>query len=359
MAALVDRLADTFRGRRVLVTGDTGFKGAWLSLWLHMMGAKVFGFARPELSDQDLFARAGLRNLIDHTDGDICDAQAVEAVFAEAKPEVVLHLAAQSLVRASYHDPVETYQTNLMGSVQILEAVRRHSDSIRSFIYVTSDKCYWNNEWVYGYRETDTLGGKDPYSASKAAAEVIFTSYRHSFFDDIPTLGFASVRAGNVIGGGDFAQDRIVPDCIRALSAERAIDIRNPHATRPWQHVLDPLSGYLTLAEDFLEDPISHRGPWNFGPDNSANKPVGALVQDVVHHWGQGSFDHTPDDSNMHEAGLLLLNCDKAHAALGWRPRWAYPETIEHTVGWYRRVHGGEDPLRVTQDQIETYVNGG
>lgn len=353
---MVGLLADAFQGKRVLVTGDTGFKGAWLSLWLHMMGAQVYGFARPELSDRDLFARLGLRDLIDHTDGDICDVDALDRLFTRAQPEVVLHLAAQSLVRASYVDPVENYQTNLMGSVQILEAVRRHHESIRSFVFVTSDKCYWNNEWVYGYRETDTLGGKDPYSASKAAAELIFKSYQHSFLDSLPNLGFGSVRAGNVIGGGDYAQDRIVPDCMNALAAGKSINIRNPQATRPWQHVLDPLSGYLLLAAKYLEDPLSWRGAWNFGPTNASNKTVGELVTHIVQHWGAGDYTHTPQETAMHEAGLLLLNCDKANLHLNWAPRWHFADTIRYTVDWYRRLHDGEDALTITQDHITRYT---
>ncbi|WP_216824950.1 CDP-glucose 4,6-dehydratase [Roseovarius sp. EL26] len=348
-------MKENFKGRRVLITGDTGFKGAWLSLWLHQMGAQVYGYARPENSSEDLFYRLGLRDRIDHTDGDICDPVALEAAFDRAQPEVVFHLAAQALVRDSYVDPVENYNTNLMGSVQVLEAVRRHHETVRSFIYVTSDKCYQNNEWVHGYREEDRLGGKDPYSASKAAAELIFASYRHSFLDALPQLGCASVRAGNVIGGGDWAKDRIVPDTIRALHKQEPVLLRSAAATRPWQHVLEPLSGYLHLAARFLDDPVTHRGAWNFGPSNKSNKTVGALVDEIIRVWGRGSRSDAEVENALHEAGLLLVNCDKANLRLEWFPRWNFTQSIFETVDWYKRLLNGEDAFAVSCEQINRY----
>ncbi|MBC7952351.1 MAG: CDP-glucose 4,6-dehydratase [Rhodospirillaceae bacterium] len=343
-------------GKRVLITGDTGFKGSWLALWLTELGAEVTGFALAPEGDRPLFDLLGLRQYIRHVDGDIRDLDQLARVFDDTQPEVVLHLAAQALVRLSYAEPKRTMDTNIGGSVNLLECVRA-CPSVRSVVYITSDKCYENKEWVWGYRETDELGGRDPYSASKAAAELVFSAYCSSFFDARPELGIASARAGNVIGGGDWALDRIIPDCIRALEAGRPVPVRNPSATRPWQHVLEPLSGYLTLAARLLEQPKRFGGSWNFGPPVGSARNVGDLVKDSVGYWGEGSFEITPEANAPHEARLLQLNTDRAAIDLNWRSRWNVDQTIERTIGWYRQVvREGASPRAVCQSQIVEYM---
>ena len=336
-----------FKGRRVLVTGDTGFKGSWLSLWLHELGAEVTGFALPPEREDDHFNLLGLNRLIRHIDGDIRDLSAVERVFKEAEPEFLFHLAAQPLVRLSYDEPKLTFDTNVGGSVNILEAVRA-TPSLRSVIYVTSDKCYRNNEWPWGYRENDVLGGHDPYS--------VFSSYMSSFFSSRAGLGGASVRAGNVIGGGDWAADRIVPDSIRFLRNHKPILIRNPDATRPWQHVLEPLYGYLLTASMLYHEPARFSGPWNFGPDGDSIRTVGALAEKIVDCWGEGSVEIAVNSGGPHEARLLHLNCDKARSLLDWRPRWSFDRAIKETVDWYKEVCSGKAALEVSRRQIRDYM---
>lgn len=350
-------LSNAFRGRRVLVTGDTGFKGSWLSFWLSEMGAEVTGYALPAEGPEALFTQLGLARLIRHVDGDIRDAQAVDRVFREARPEFVFHLAAQPLVRRSYADPKATFDTNVGGSINILESVRATS-GLRSLIYVTSDKCYKNKEWVWGYRENDELGGRDPYSASKAAAEVIFASYQSSYFWADGTAGAASVRAGNVIGGGDWSEDRIVPDAIRALRSGAPIQLRNPGATRPWQHVLDPLHGYLQLAARLEREPRALSGAWNFGPDQDSSRNVRELAEGIVTGWGSGSVVSVADPGAPHEAGMLRLNCDKARHTLDWTPRWGFDRALRETVQWYRDVGSGKSALSVTRDQLAAFQEG-
>lgn len=347
-----------FQGKRVFLTGDTGFKGAWMAQWLHMLGAEVFGYARPEKTSNDLFALLGLREKIDHTDGELCNPADLQAAMKRARPEIVIHMAAQALVRHSYDDPVETYQSNVMGSVHLLEAVRACNADIRALVYVTSDKCYQNNEWIYGYREEDRMGGKDPYSASKAAAELVFASYRHSFLDMFTHMGCATARAGNVIGGGDWAKDRIVPDSIAALDQGKPISVRNPGSTRPWQHVIEPVSGYLHLAASLLEDPQKYSGAWNFGPNNTSNNTVRALTDEILRTWGEGEVEYMPEADAPPEAGLLLLNCDKANLLLGWRPQWEFSTSVQMTVDWYKRVLSGESATAVTTDHISNYEKG-
>jgi CDP-glucose 4,6-dehydratase len=344
-----------FAGRRVLITGDTGFKGSWLSLWLHDLGAEVFGYALPPDGPVSHFGQLGLPSLIDHVDGDVRDIDAVRAAFRRARPEVVIHLAAQPLVRRSYRDPKETFDTNVGGGVNVLEAVR-NEPTVRALMFATSDKCYRNRETNIGYVETDELGGHDPYSASKAAAELVFSSYNDSYFHGNGDLGAASARAGNVIGGGDWAEDRIIPDCIRALSTGDPIRIRSPKATRPWQHVLEPLSGYLILTARLLESPNAVTGSWNFGPDESSIHTVGEVVETTIRHWGSGRIEIVPQDANMHEAGLLNLNCAKAHQELGWHPRWDFDTTIERTISWYREQHGGASAVELTREHIRNYT---
>ena len=259
-------------------------------------------------------------------------------------------------MRPSYRDPKETFDTNIGGSVNLLECVRE-TPSVRSLVYVTSDKCYRNNEWVWGYRENDELGGLDPYSASKAAAELVFSAYGDSFFRSRPDFGYATVRAGNVIGGGDWSEDRIVPDCIRALRVGEPIVLRKPQSTRPWQHVLEPLGGYLTLATALVRDPVRYSGAWNFGPTGEATRSVQDLAQAIVTHWGSGNVEvRAPSDDDPHEAGLLHLNCDKAHHVLGWRPRWSFSRTVAETVDWYRAILSDKDVYKVTSDQIKHFM---
>lgn len=346
---------ESFRGKRVFITGDTGFKGSWLSLWLAEAGAHVYGYALPPLRKNDHYSQLRLEERIVHIDGDLRDIQKLNEFFNQAEPEYVFHLAAQALVRPSYRDPKETFDINIGGSVNLLECVRT-SPTVKSLIYVTSDKCYRNKEWLWGYRENDELGGHDPYSASKAAAELVFSAYRTSFFNGQSGIGCASVRAGNVIGGGDWAEDRIVPDCIGALQNDKPIVLRRPQATRPWQHVLEPLGGYLTLSAALSKDPDRYSGSWNFGPEGKAMRTVEDLAQSIVKRWGRGSVESRISDNDPHEAGLLHLNCDKAIQQLGWHPRWDYSQTVEETVKWYRSVEDGKTVLDVSRDQIQRYM---
>jgi len=344
-----------FRNKRVLVTGDTGFKGSWLAYWLHYLGAKVYGFALPPERDYDHYAALGLGNHIHHRDGDIREFTGVREFMKEIQPEFVFHLAAQPLVRKSYHEPKDTFDTNIGGTVNILEAVRL-TPAVKVLVTITSDKCYRNKEWCWGYRENDELGGKDPYSASKAAAEIVFSAYQDSFFSDRLEFGAASVRAGNVIGGGDWSTDRIVPDCIRALENNQPIELRNPHATRPWQHVLEPLSGYLLLASRMYENPRQYRGSYNFGPDNREIHTVNDVARELISVWGSGEITITKRDSDPPEAGLLHLNCDKAHHYLNWYPRWGFEKTVAQTAQWYKSVKEGENAESVTRQQIIDYM---
>ena len=343
------------RGKRVLVTGDTGFKGSWLCLWLHQLGAQVCGYALPPENDDDHFNLLGLDSLIEHVTGDIRDIAAVKLTFDRFQPEIAFHLAAQPLVRFSYAEPKLTFDTNVAGSVNILEAVRE-CDSLKAMVYVTSDKCYRNKEWIWGYRENDELGGHDPYSASKAAAELVFSSYQDSFFQTRPGFGAATVRAGNVIGGGDWAADRIVPDAIRALRNGKEIFLRNPNSTRPWQHVLEPLSGYLLVAAKLLEEPKRFSGAWNFGPNAQSIRTVQDLAEMIIADWGSGSVEIAPQHNAPHEANLLHLNCDKAHQFLRWQPKWEMARAVGETVAWYRGIHQGQNALEISSKQISDYM---
>lgn len=354
MEDLVKAVA-SFRGRRVLLTGDTGFKGSWLALWLLEAGADVWGYSLPPERDNDHFNLLALNDRIHHQDGDIRDREKLGAFFREAQPEFVFHLAAQALVRRSYQDPKETFDTNVGGSVNLLECVRE-TPSVKSLVYITSDKCYRNKEWIWGYRENDELGGHDPYSASKAAAELVFSAYADSFFHSRAGFGYATVRAGNVIGGGDWSVDRIVPDCIRALRNNDPIVLRKPQSTRPWQHVLEPLGGYLTLGAALAHDPQRYSGAWNFGPDGEAARSVLDLTQFIVNQWGSGKIEVRASADDPHEAGLLHLNCDKVHHMLGWRPRWKFERTVAETVGWYQAVLSGQSVYRISCDQIKHYM---
>jgi len=354
MGHLVNAL-ELFRGKRVFLTGDTGFKGSWLALWLAEAGAEVYGYALPPVAENAHFNLLGLSERICHQDGDIRDLEQLKLFFNQAQPEFVFHLAAQALVHRSYHDPKETFDTNMGGSVNLLECVRE-STTVRSLVYITSDKCYRNNEWIWGYRENDELGGPDPYSASKAAAELIFSAYGTSFFQSRANFGYASARAGNVIGGGDWSDNRIVPDCIRALHNDLPITLRKPEATRPWQHVLEPLSGYITLAAKLANDPKRYSGAWNFGPNGETSRSVLDVAERIVKQWGHGNVEVAQLEETLHEAGLLGLNCDKAHQLLAWAPRWGFERTLVETVDWYKALSQHESAAEISSMQIKRYM---
>ena len=344
----------TFAGRRVFITGHTGFKGSWLAFLLNEIGAEVMGFALPPATAMNHFDLLDLDKTIRHVVGDIREASLLTSTMDEFQPEFVFHLAAQALVRPSYDDPVATFSTNVMGSVNLLNAVRQ-CKSVRSLVYITSDKCYENVEWIWGYRENDQLGGRDPYSASKAAAEIAFSSYARSFFSDRPLLGAATTRAGNVIGGGDWAVDRIIPDCIRAIEAGEPVRLRNPNATRPWQHVLEPLSGYLLLAARLYEEPKRWGGSWNFGPATHEVRTVQNVAEVLIGHLGKGCIQIVESQSQVHEARLLQLNCDKAQQLLGWHPRWHAELTLEATALWYKAIMNGGTAEKITRAQIQAF----
>ena len=348
---------DAYRGRRVLVTGHTGFKGGWLSTWLADLGAEVTGFALPVGTEPSMFAAAAIAKTLRHVEGDIRDMHAFGDVWRTCRPDVVFHLAAQPIVRESYREPVDTITTNVVGTTHVLELARQ-SDWPLAVVCVTSDKCYENVEWPYGYREDDRLGGADIYSGSKAAAEILISSYRRSFFSGADAPAVASVRAGNVIGGGDWASDRLVPDCIRALVAKQTIQVRNPASVRPWQHVLEPLSGYLTVGAS-LQQRDAHgraaRAAWNFGPTIPNARSVGDVVDGMVREWGSGAWEQPAADGGGHEATLLRLAIDRAQLQLGWRPRWNFDETMRHTVEWYREYYNGGDVSQITRRQIAQY----
>ena len=348
---------ESYRGRRVLVTGHTGFKGGWLSLWLSELGADVSGYSLAPWTDPNIFTAAGIAGRVRHTEGDVRDLTAFRRAWKACRPDVVFHLAAQPIVRESYRNPVETVTTNVVGTTHVLE-LTRESDRPIAVVCVTSDKCYDNVEWAYGYREDDRLGGADVYSGSKAAAELVVSSYRRSFFNAVDSPAVASARAGNVIGGGDWAADRLVPDCVRALVAGRRIEVRHPHAVRPWQHVLEPLSGYLALGSVLQRrDPegMAARGPWNFGPTIPNARSVGAVVAGVIREWGAGEWRQLPEDGAGHEATLLRLAIDKAQMRLGWCPRWDFDEAIHYTTEWYKAYYAGGDVAACSLAQIAEY----
>lgn len=350
--------AQFWRGRRVLLTGHTGFKGSWLSLWLQSLGAEVTGYALQPPTTPSLFETANVGAGMTSVLGDIRDLENLCKVFADAQPEVVIHMAAQPLVRYSYEAPVETYSTNVMGTVNLLEAVRR-TKSVRAVVNVTSDKCYDNREWVWGYRENEPMGGYDPYSNSKGCAELVTSAYRNSYFhpEKYGTHGvaLASARAGNVIGGGDWALDRLIPDIMRAIARGEAVNIRSPHAIRPWQHVLEPLSGYLTLAEKLFEEGAAHAEGWNFGPNDEDARPVQWIVERLTSSWGEGASWRLDGGDHPHEAHYLKLDCSKAKVRLNWRPRWHLAHTLNAIVEWHRAHRDGRDMRAVTLGQIDTY----
>lgn len=344
-----------WRGRRVFITGHTGFKGSWLTLLLRSFGAEVTGLSLAPPSTPNLFDELGLAGEINHVVGDIRDAALVVAVMAEAAPDTVLHLAAQPLVRQSYRNPLETYATNVMGTAHVLQAVRDIA-SVRHVVNVTTDKCYENREWLWPYREDEALGGYDPYSSSKACAEHVTAAYRNSFLRDRGVY-VASARAGNVIGGGDWAEDRLVPDFFRAADAEEQVVCRYPAALRPWQHVLEPLSGYVALAEALFEYGDAVAEAWNFGPSEDDALPVGWILDQLTRVYGGPGWRHDPAPQ-PHEAGLLKLDSSKARQRLGWQPHWRLEQALIETAAWHRAWRDGEDMRQVTLAQIARFVGG-
>ena len=344
-----------WRGRRVFITGHTGFKGSWLTHWLLSEGAHVTGFSLAPATEPSLFDLLGLEQRMTHVIGDVRDAGALTGALAGACPEVVLHLAAQALVRKSYSEPRATWESNVGGTVNLLEAVRL-TPGVRACVVVTSDKCYENREWDWGYRESEAMGGHDPYSASKGAAELAVASWRRSFFGASSACQVASARAGNVIGGGDWSPDRIVTDFVLSIQAGKPLLLRNPLATRPWQHVLEPLSAYLLLARQLcLSDGSRYADGWNFGPGDASVTTVECLAKLLVAAYGQGTVEICPDASQLHEAGLLKLDCSKAAMRLGWRGVWDVDTTVSRTAGWYRAFQQGGSVRRLVDADISAF----
>lgn len=347
--------AEFWRGKRVLLTGHTGFKGSWLSLWLQSLGAEVAGFALDPPTDPNLFGVASVGHGMSSFIGDIRQPENIVGAMNNFQPEIVIHMAAQPLVRHSYVDPVATYATNVMGTVHLLEAVRG-CKSVRCMVNVTTDKCYENREWDWGYRESEPMGGFDPYSSSKGCSELVTAAYRRSFFQD-SGVALASARAGNVIGGGDWAADRLIPDILKAFEHSQAVLIRNPGATRPWQHVLEPLSGYLVLAEHLWRDAGTFAEGWNFGPEDSDARPVQWIVDRIAGLWGNGASWRVDDANHPHEAGQLKLDISKARNRLGWRPRWDLEAALSRIVSWHRGWMNGQDMRQVCLGQIKEYMS--
>lgn len=341
-----------WRGRRVLLTGHTGFKGAWLALWLQSLGARVTGFSVDVPTDPSLYELARVGEGMESVTGDVRDRDAIVAVMGAAKPEVVIHMAAQSIVRRSFAAPVETYATNVMGTVNVLDAVRTHGEGVRVLVNVTSDKCYENREWEWGYREDEPLGGHDPYSSSKGCAELVTAAMRRSFFADPDGVRVATARAGNVIGGGDWGEDRLVPDLMRAALAGEPVRVRNPNSIRPWQHVISPLSGYLVLAQALWGSP-EHAAAWNFGPPEQDARPVGWIVQRIGELWPDGVQWELDEGPHPHEARYLKLDSSHARGRLGWRAPVALDTTLQSIVDWYGALRDGADLRAVTLEQID------
>jgi len=349
-----------YKGKKVLITGHTGFKGSWLCLLLHRLGASVYGYSLNPPTEPSLYKMARVGDFVVSKTGDIRDLASLTAFVQEVAPDIVIHMAAQSLVRLSYREPIETYTTNVIGTLHVFEAVRK-AGGVKVVLNITTDKCYENKEWPWGYRENEPMGGYDPYSNSKACSELLTASYRNSFFN--PTdyanhgVALASARAGNVIGGGDWAQDRLIPDFIRAILQGEKVTIRSPKAIRPWQHVLEPLSGYLTLcARLYQEGPLYAEG-WNFGPDDNDAKPVEWIINEICTMWGNGASYTVDANPQLHEAHYLKLDCSKAKSQLQWHPRWSISMALSQIVGWTRAYQDNRDIQAETFNQIEHYFS--
>lgn len=347
-----------WKGKRVFITGHTGFKGHWLCLWLHTLGAEVTGYALNPPTNPNLFELCNIDRLITSIISDIRDIKSLNEAVRSCHPEIIIHMAAQPLVRESYKNPVETYSINVMGTVNLFEAVR-NCKGVKAILNVTTDKCYENKEWYWGYRENEPMGGYDPYANSKACSELVTSAYRNSFFNTkdyhIHGVGLASARSGNVIGGGDWAADRLIPDCIRALLTGEKIIIRNPDAIRPWQHVLEPLSGYLLLAQKLYKDGPGYAEAWNFGPDDTDAKPAEWIVKKMCEKWGQNASYGIDKGIHPHEAHYLKLDCSKAKALLGWYPRWNLEKALDTVIEWTRAYKEHKDVRKLCLKQIEEY----
>lgn len=357
----IDIFNNFYKGKRVLVTGHTGFKGSWLSIWLHELGADVIGIGLDPFTEKDNYVLSGIGQKIKaDIRADIRDGHKMKEIFNEYQPEIVFHLAAQPLVRLSYEIPVETYETNVMGTINIMEAIRA-TESVKVGVLITTDKCYENKEQIWGYRENEPMGGYDPYSSSKGAAEIAISSWRRSFFNPSDYgkkhhVSIASVRAGNVIGGGDWALDRIIPDCIKALETGKDIDIRSPKSIRPWQHVLEPLSGYMLLAQKMWDAPVKYCEGWNFGPLPESISTVWKVASKVIENYGSGKLNDVSTPNALHEAKLLILDISKAKFQLGWQPRMNISQCVELTVDWYKR-YKSEDVYKLCINQIKQYIS--
>lgn len=359
---MIDIFDNFFKGKRVLVTGHTGFKGSWLTIWLHELGATVIGVSKDAYMEKDNYVLTHIGDRISaDLRADIRDGEKLKEIFNEYKPEIVFHLAAQPLVRLSYELPVETYETNVMGTINVMEAIRA-TDSVKVAVMITTDKCYENREQIWGYRENEPMGGYDPYSSSKGCCEIAISSWRRSFFNPSDYgkkhhVSIASVRAGNVIGGGDWSKDRIIPDCIRALESSRPIEVRSPRSIRPWQHVLEPLSGYMLLAKKMWENPARYCEGWNFGPRMESVTPVWDVAQMLIKNYGEGELKDVSNPNAPHEAQLLMLDITKAHVKLGWQPRMNIEQCISLVADWYKSYNHTDDVYALCVSEIEKYLS--
>ena len=358
---MIDIFDNFYCGKRVLVTGHTGFKGSWLSIWLHELGAEVVGVSQDPFTNRDNYVLSGIGNkMMADLRSDICDGQKMKEIFQKYQPEIVFHLAAQPLVRYSYEQPVETYEANVMGTIHVMEAIRA-TKSVKVGVMITTDKCYDNKEQMLGYKEDDPFGGYDPYSSSKGACEIAIQSWRRSFFNPEEYgkkhhVSLASVRAGNVIGGGDWALDRIIPDCIKALEQNKVIDIRSPKAIRPWEHVLEPLSGYMHLAKKQWEQPTEYCEGWNFGPESESVSTVWDVATELVKNYGKGELKDSSDPNAVHEAKLLMLDITKAKTKLGWKPRMNMQQCMALVADWYKRYRS-DNVYQLCVEEITKFVS--
>lgn len=348
-------LEQTFwQNKRVYLTGHTGFKGSWLSLWLQNMGAIVKGYALTPVTTPNLFTEAKVADKIESEIGDIRHFEQLQSSIAYFNPDILIHMAAQPLVRLSYKEPLATYETNVMGTVKVLEAAR-YCQNLRSVVSVTTDKCYENKEWLWGYREDEAMGGYDPYSSSKGCAELVTSAYRRSFMQE-KGIGVATARSGNVIGGGDWSEERLIPDILKAFEEEQAVIIRNPKSTRPWQHVLEPLSGYLALAQKLYESPQEYAEAWNFGPQDEDAKPVDWILDKMVAKWPKHALWQLDDNAHPHEAGFLKLDISKAKSRLHWQPTWNLEQTLERIIQWHQAWLNKEDMQVFCLNEIQEYM---